>query len=212
MPVEMETLLLLGNDRISRRAYSTLNLDADRITVVVDKVPTLPRLIRLLRSRRLSISLLVKMLISEIKRPQYPEPKGCAHISSNSDLMALIQKLKPAQVLMFRAGLIISREVIETGIPILNIHCALVPEYGGIGSIGRALRDRAFEQAACLHVVTTTIDEGQVLDREPYRLVGTNGYSDNENTAYSAGIVLLSRVLATSVRRTHEMLTRRCVI
>ncbi len=191
---------MLGNDRISRMAYSVLNLESGRIVVAVDRVPTIPRLIKLWKNGRLSIRLVCKMLLSEIKRPRYPAPQGCACISSNSDLLALIRDLEPTQVLMFRAGLIINRAVIETGIPILNIHCALVPEYGGIGSIARAIRDRALGQAACLHVVTTTIDEGKVIDREPYLLVETDSYSENENRAYAAGVALLRRVLGANSR------------
>jgi folate-dependent phosphoribosylglycinamide formyltransferase PurN len=97
---------------------------------------------------------------------------------------------------LFRAGLIVGPAVLSTGVPVMNIHCARIPEYGGIGSIDRALRDGAYSQCATLHQVTTRIDEGEVHATEPYQLDPADGYCSNEDRAYDAGIRLLKRVLA----------------
>ena len=79
------------------------------------------------------------------------------------------------------------------GIPIYNIHAARVPEYGGLGSIARALKDGALEQFASLHEVTSKIDEGKLLDTENFLLSPKASYFENEQTAYSAAIRLLMR-------------------
>ena len=94
-------------------------------------------------------------------------PKSLPSISSNAQLPERIKECFQ-KIILFRAGLIIRKSVIETGIQIFNIHVAKVPEYGGIGSINRALQDEAFDQFACFHRVTDKIDEGEVIDREVY--------------------------------------------
>lgn len=78
----------------------------------------------------------------------------------------------------------------------MNIHCAKVPEYGGLGSIERAIKNRALEQYATLHQVTTTIDKGEIFDLEPFYLDAQKSYCFNENTAYEAGLRLLSRTVS----------------
>ena len=97
------------------------------------------------------------------------------------------------KIILFRAGLIIRKSVIETGIQIFNVHAAKVPEYGGIGSINCALQDEAFDQFACFHRVTDKIDDGEVVDRESYTLSPDEPYYVNEDIAYEAATCLLLR-------------------
>ena len=110
------------------------------------------------------------MFICELRRSSYSKNEKYSTISDNLDLIKIIDKIKPKKIILFRAGLVISREVISKGIPLLNIHCASIPEYGGLGSIDRALKNKSFSQNATLHQVTTTIDKGKVYDTEPYLL------------------------------------------
>lgn len=193
----MKTLLVLGNDKIAGRAFELLqlNLSEDNFIVVVDKTTSLSRVLKLIKSGTLTFKLVLKMLVSEWRRKGNTPPESLRPILSNKDLLEVIQTTKPERIILFRAGLIISKAIIDTDIPIMNIHCANIPEYGGIGSISRALRDKALDQAACLHIVTKTIDEGEVVDHELYSLVLCNPYHVNENIAYEAGIRLLMRTL-----------------
>lgn len=193
----MKTLLVLGNDKIAGRAFESLklNLSDENLVVVVDKTTSFSRVLKLIKSGSLSFKLVLKMLISEWRRKENRPPDSLTSIKSNNNLLEVIQKTNPQRIILFRAGLIVSKTIISTDIPILNIHCANVPEYGGIGSISRALDDNALEQSACLHVVTTTIDEGEVIDRESYNLMSQEQYHVNENIAYEAGIRLLVRTL-----------------
>lgn len=193
----MKTLLVLGNDKIAGRAFELLqpNSFEENLVVVVDKTTSFSRVIKLIKAGSLSFTLVIKMLISEWRRKEIRPPESLKSIESNNDLLEIIQKTSPQRIILFRAGLIVSKTIIATDIPILNIHCANVPEYGGIGSISRALDDNALEQSACLHVVTTTIDEGEVIDRESYNLMPHKQYHVNENIAYEAGTRLLLRTL-----------------
>lgn len=165
----------------------------DRIHLQIDRSSNYRRVIRLVGKGVLSIDLVIKMFLSEYKR-RGQKPSGNYHgIQRNSDLIRSLSTLKPTEVVLFRAGLIINKEVLDMGIPIYNIHAARVPEYGGLGSIARALKDGALEQFASLHTVTSKIDEGKLLDSENFLLSPTASYFENEQTAYSAAICLLIR-------------------
>ena len=86
------------------------------------------------------------------------------------DLINEVKKNSPQRIILFRAGLIINKSVISLGVPLLNVHCAKIPEFGGIGSIAKALRNKSFEQEATLHEVSKKIDEGKVIDTEKFSL------------------------------------------
>ena len=134
------------------------------------------------------------MALAELLRPRvsigsYPS------VRSNRELRQILEEQKIDTVYLFRAGLIINRALIESGVDLLNIHCADVPEYAGLAALARALEDGALEQNAVMHRVTESIDGGEVLDREPYTLDAKRWYFQNEMTAYKAGIRLLFRQL-----------------
>lgn len=194
----MKTLLVMGRDRISTSALSRIDESSPSLHIVIDESSSPRRLLRLIGQGRLGVFLVLKMAFCEFTRNAKLPQNKYDTIRSNAELIDVISRIKFDRVVLFRAGLIINGAVIESGLPIMNIHCALVPEYGGLGSIARALKAGAIRQAACLHRVTTTIDKGEVLDREPYLLNLRESYCYNENIAYEAGIHLLQRTVTVS--------------
>lgn len=191
----MKTMLILGGDRIAKKALESLK-KSDSLIVVIDRSTGIKRVAKLIWGKRLSLVLILKMIICDFRRGfSVVSSVSYPGIANNKDLLVLLNKHKPDRVVLFRAGLVINKEVISQGVPLLNIHCAKVPEYGGLGSIDRALKDGAFEQNASLHQVTTTIDEGQVFDLEPFRLISSISYCQNEDIAYQAGLKLLYRTI-----------------
>jgi methionyl-tRNA formyltransferase len=191
----MKTMLILGGDRIAQKALESLE-ESDSLVIVIDRSTSIKRVAKLIWRKRLSLILVLKMLICEVRRESSAVPSvSFSGIKNNKELLLLLNKHKPERVVLFRAGLVINKEVISQGIPLLNIHCAKVPEYGGLGSIDRALKDNALEQNATLHQVTTTIDEGQLFDVEPFRLNSSRSYCQNEDIAYQAGLKLLYRTI-----------------
>ena len=193
----MKTMLILGGDRIARKAMESLK-DSDYLVIAIDRSTSIKRVAKLIWKRRLSLILIFKMLLCEFRRASSAVPSidiDYVEITNNKDLLALLDKHKPERVILFRAGLVINKDVISQGIPLLNIHCANVPEYGGLGAIHRALKDNALEQNATLHQITTTIDEGHVFDIEPFRLNASKSYCHNEDVAYPAGLKLLFRTI-----------------
>ena len=189
-----QTLLVVGDDRISRLALLRIEAPED-VIVYIDRSRSVGRVIRLVRRGSLSLPLLLKMTLCEWRRPKVTLRARYAGVSSNAELVRLIAAHAPQRIVLFRAGLIINQAVLSTGVPIMNVHCAKVPEYGGIGSVERALRDGAYDQVATLHQVTASIDKGEVHAVEPYRLSPTKAYCENEDCAYEAGIRLLRRIL-----------------
>jgi len=188
-------MLILGGDRIAQKALESLE-ESDSLVIVIDRSTSIKRVAKLIWRKRLSLILVLKMLICEVRRESSAVPSvSFSGIKNNKELLLLLNKHKPERVVLFRAGLVINKEVISQGIPLLNIHCAKVPEYGGLGSIDRALKDNALEQNATLHQVTTTIDEGQLFDVEPFRLNSSRSYCQNEDIAYQAGLKLLYRTI-----------------
>ena len=191
----MKTLLILGSDRISASALSRIDENSPALHIIIDESSSPRRLLRLMGQGRLGVVLVLKMAFCEFTRNAKLPQNKYDTIRSNAELIDVVSRIKFDRVVLFRAGLIINQAIIESGLPIFNIHCALVPEYGGLGSIARALRAGEIRQAACLHSVTATIDNGEVLDREPYLLNLRESYCYNENIAYEAGIHLLQRTV-----------------
>ena len=193
--MKVQTLVILGNDKISHKAFNSIRA-IDGIFVCVDKSSSLKRVLKLLYTRRLRCKTFLRMLVADLLREtQSADLSKCPCIKLNTDLLKLIDSYSPDRIILFRAGLIINKKVISRGIPLLNIHCADVPRYGGLGSIQRALDDSAYNQSACLHHVTARIDDGTVYLREPYILNPQKSYLFNENLAYNTGISLLKNAL-----------------
>lgn len=190
----MFNLLVLGNDKIAGLAYAKLS-NVDDLDFLIDKSTNSKRILKLLRNNRIHFSLVLKMFWAEFCRKGIKPPIHLPTITSNIDLQRHLQKVSYKKIYLFRAGLIINESVIKTGLEILNVHAAMVPKYGGIGSINRALNDRAYDQFASLHTVTTNIDRGEVIDREPFTLNPQKSYFKNEGIAYDAAISLLLRSL-----------------
>lgn len=186
-------LLVVGNDRISRMFARNSALPAD-VGLVTDYSTNVLRVLRLLRRGTLTPGIVARMMWAEFLRPD-PGPVEGLKIRSSAELTMLVREREPSEILLFRAGVIIKRELIDLGIPIYNLHAARLPDYGGLGTIFRALADGAFEQTATLHRVTESIDAGEVLETEPYRLDPRLSYRANEAIAYAAGIRLLERTL-----------------
>ena len=188
----MKSLIILGNDKIGGTAFKRLS-SSQSLSIMIDLSSNLTRVFELIRKKKIGIQLFIKMILAELMRSGSKPPKSLPSLSSNAQLLESIEKECFQKIILFRAGLIIRKSVIESGIQIFNIHAAKVPEYGGIGSINRALQDEEFDQFACFHRVTDKIDEGEVIDMERFTLSSDKPYYVNENIAYAAATRLLLR-------------------
>ena len=190
----MKNLIIIGNDKIAGGISEQVSKLGSCI-VYVDKSTNISRVIKLIKKRVISPALLVKMIACEtLRKGERPSAK-LPSIHKNEDLLSAITTHNPDRLILFRAGLIVNSSVIAAGVPVLNIHAAIVPDYGGIGSIERAINSKAYAQHASLHVVTTRIDEGEVIDRVEYQLDPELSYFQNEEVAYRAAQQLLLKAI-----------------
>ena len=188
----MTVLLVVSNDHWGAQAEACVPPDAD-IVVAIDRSGGLSRSLRLVARRSIPVPAAARILLAQRKLPR-DRPRSRSSLASNADLQRLAQAHGARDVLLFRAGLIISGETL-TRCDVRNIHCADIHGFGGLAAIWRALQARAFDQKATLHRVTNRIDEGEVLDTEPFTLDPRLGYAANEHLAYQAGLRLLARTL-----------------
>lgn len=188
-------LVLVSPDKLGRFLLSKAPQN-QKIIYAYDQSSNYKRLFKIIIKRILKIRTVFLMLCAEFSREKIAilnDPTEIIH--NNIDLRKLIKKENITTVYLFRAGLIISKVTLKEQVDFLNIHCAKIPEYGGIGVLDRALRDKAFKQEATLHVVTETIDSGHVISVEPYVMSPQNSYQQNEDIAYRAGANLLIKHL-----------------
>jgi len=191
----MKVAVLVGGDKLGRVVARDINEQYPSVPLLEDKSSSWNRVYKLLKRKTLSVHQLFDMAYAEFKRKD--ASFNFQHqVTSNVDLMSILEELAVDRLYLFRAGLIISRKTLENNIEFYNVHCAKLPEYGGIATIHRALRDAAVHQEATLHHVTEGIDSGAVIDVERYQLDLTIPYYANEACAYDAGRKLLLRQLA----------------
>jgi len=183
-------VLIVGDDKVGRKLISRLESAGCNVSIYVDRSTTPGRVVGLLRRRRLTLRYFFKMVLAELTRRDV-STRDYPAIHLNADLLEVIGNECPDAVYLFRAGLVIERSVIDAGVPLLNVHCADVPAYGGLAAIPRAIDDGAWSQHATLHRVVERIDGGEVIRTEPFEMRKENSYRENEDIAYDAGIRLL---------------------
>ena len=190
----MTTLLIIGDDKIGGQAFKEV-YNCKGIEIICDRSTNVKRIMKLLRGKKLSIFLFCKMFLAEILRKGKKPNKNVVSIKSNKTLLEILKKNNYEKLILFRAGLIVNKKVIDTGINILNIHAASLPDFSGIGSINKALIEKAYYQKATLHRVIETIDSGEIISEIDYKLDPHKSYLANENIAYSAAIKLLVKTI-----------------
>lgn len=183
----MRTLYVIGDDKLGRKAINALG-DGHRI--FLNRSTDIGRVLRLVRRGSVSAGSVLKIAIAELLREDYPID-AFPVVRTNSNLLQVIVQQQPERVVCYRAGIVLNREVLRLKPQFLNIHCAELPRYGGLGALSRALRDAAFDQNACLHEIVTDVDAGKVHFRKAYQLSSSKSFRENEDIAYSAGLEIL---------------------
>jgi len=193
----MKILLIIGHDKIGRKTVKDLEISGvgNSDNIIWDKSSSISRVFKLIRKGILPISLIVKMILAEAKRKSVKLNNNYHSISNRIELMEFIEKNEIELVILFRAGLIINSRLLKMKTRFLNIHASKLPDYGGLGTIQKAIDDKAWNQCATLHQVDAKIDAGRALDTEPYTLSRDLSYYRSEEAAYASGRILLKRAL-----------------
>jgi Formyl transferase len=191
----MRSLLVVSDDYWGARAEA-ITADNEHIVVAVDRSGGLIRALKLVLRGSIPIRAAVQIWSAQSSLPR-DKPKSTLVFVDNLELRHLAEREQISNIVLFRAGLIISGNTLER-CRVRNIHCADILEFGGLASIFRALKAGAIQQKATLHIVTNRIDDGEILDVEPYDLDPKVSYVINEARAYEAGLRLLMRALGSS--------------
>ena len=101
--MEPQTLLVVSNDKISWHALNLLK-NKNNLIFAADETTGVRRVLKLLFRGKISINLLVRMLISEIRRPSVVKEKEVSSIRSNDQLLALIRDKIHAGFYFFELG------------------------------------------------------------------------------------------------------------
>lgn len=183
----MKIVYIIGDDKIGRVAINMLKKEK---YVLRNRTVNIPHVIKLIRNNVISISDIINMAVADLYRKKI-EIRNFPAVKTNEDLFHYLNAHKPDYVICYRAGLVVNKRLLELGPHFLNIHCADLPEFPGLGSIPQALRAGVLNQNACLHKMAVQVDAGQVLYKVPYKLSNNQSYRTNEDLAYTAGRKIL---------------------
>lgn len=192
----MKTVLIIGDDKLGHRAVQKLH---GQVPIYLNSSNTLKRIFKLVCKKILRLDDLLQMGWAEFVRSDVSVPELLA-LHSNQEVIDMVEREKPDRVICFRAGLIIEKRTLSMGPRFLNLHYADLPEWGGLASLPRAMRGKAYEQNACLHEMVPEIDGGEVYAREPYKLNPGLSYRENEDHAFDSGLTLLSKIVSGEVK------------
>lgn len=189
----MKILLVVGADKIGKSLLYRLEEDPSfsQLQIVCDESSSYKRVWKLIKRRRISIKACIKMFFADRKRKAVILKGSYVSIQNNNELFSLLNASQYDEVVLFRAGLVISSKNLNLRVPFKNVHCAAVPKYAGLGAIFRAIVAKDFIQNATMHLVTSTIDGGEVLEEVAYEMSSDNTYLENEDLAYQAGAELV---------------------
>lgn len=201
----MKTLLVLGNDAAASWLGNQLQCEKiNNVNIYLDATNSMKRVISLLLNRRIKLSTLIRLFYANLLRQSKPFDYD-GQLASNKELSDVINEVKPDQVLCFRCGLIINRLVIETGVPVFNIHVSSLPEFPGLGTIDQSINAKAWNQYACLHKIDEGIDTGEVIVKKKYLLDSKLSYKNNEDIAYMTGVDLAISFLKSAQEKNFEI-------
>lgn len=182
-----DIVLIVGNDKIGRKLIHKIESARYNISIYIDKSPVFSRVMKLLLKRSIKLAHLIKMFFAELVRQDF-KIKRYPYVSSNGDILRLINNERPKIIYFFRAAIIVNKSVIDTGVKLINVHSASLPKYGGLAAIARALENKDYMQSATMHLITEKIDSGDIIRQKDYELKKNEPYWKNENIAYDAGI------------------------
>ena len=192
------TVFIISGDENSKTlaAMFLQDIARDKYFLVEDHSMSLKKIWNLIKKRRIGFIWLLKQVFASYKQKQFLKGnysniaiiKPDATIRKHSEFLEFIESNSDINTIFaFRAGIILQKSLISK-LRCINTHYASLPSYGGLGSIQKALDDKAYQQNATIHEMETTIDSGKILLTQPYELNPKLPYWQNELKAALAGV------------------------
>lgn len=188
----MAKIALLTSGQVGRDLIHTLRYFPN-ILPVFDKSFSRSKFLIIFKRRRIDFKVFLNILGSEVlffNAMTFLKYRNIPKIDNNSDLRELVYKHDLTHVVLFNASLIIEPSIFDPDVELLNIHCINPDLYPGLGSIEKALADKNLVQFAAMHQITSTIDKGSIILKNPYELKMSESSLKNRKIAFNAGIEL----------------------
>jgi hypothetical protein len=185
-------IALLTSGQVGRDLIHSLRYFPN-ILPVFDKSFSRSKFLIIFKRRSINFKIFLNILGSEVlffNAMTFLRYRNIPKIDNNSDLRELVYKHNFTHVVLFNASLIIEPSIFDPGVELLNIHCINPDLYPGLGSIEKALADKNLVQFAALHQITSTIDKGSIILKNPYELKMSESSLKNRKIAFNAGIEL----------------------
>lgn len=188
----MAKIALLTSGQVGRDLIHTLR-HFPNILPAFDKSFSRSKFLIIFKRRRINLKIFLNILGSEVlffNVMTFLKYRNIPNVVNNSDLREFVYKHNVTHVVLFNASLIIEPSIFDPSVELLNIHCINPNLYPGLGSIEKALADNNLVQFAALHQITSTIDKGSIILKNPYELKRGESSLKNRRIAFYAGIEL----------------------
>ena len=188
----MAKIALLTSGQVGRDLIHTLR-HFPNILPIFDKSFSGSKFLTIFKRRSINLKVFLNIVGSEVlffNVMTFLKYRNIPKVVNNLDLREFVHKHNFTHVVLFNASLIIEPRIFDPSVKLLNIHCINPDLYPGLGSIEKALADNNLVQFAALHQITSTIDKGSIILKNPYELKRGESFLKNRKIAFNAGIEL----------------------
>jgi|688.fasta_scaffold260177_2 methionyl-tRNA formyltransferase len=188
-----KVIIITGNKFILRnlRDYQFRNT-----MIIYDNSSKFNRILRLLRNRKLNTRNIIMMYFAQIDKNSHKRINNqFTRIKSELEFVKIVDSYQPSHIISIHCGIIFHTSLYSQKILMLNIHCASLPQYPGLGAIINAISDKKGVQNVTMHKITNKIDSGEILKTKNFELNLTESYKMNYQKSILAGIELLGEYM-----------------
>ncbi|PLX30225.1 MAG: hypothetical protein C0582_01575 [Alphaproteobacteria bacterium] len=116
-----KTILIIGDDRMGRRAISSIRAAFPDIMIYRNRSNSLTRVTKLVKKKIIPFPALLQMVWAELRRPALAEPNFPV-LYTNQAIRDMLAREKPDEVICFRAGLVLTEKTLACAPDFLNVH------------------------------------------------------------------------------------------
>jgi len=190
-----KVIIITGNKLIAKNLEK--NYRFRNTMIIYDNSSKFARGFKLLKNRKLSTFNVIKMYLAQFDRNSHKRiSNGVTRIKNELEFVKIIDSYQPSHVISFHCGMIFHTSLYSQKILMLNIHCASLPQYPGIGAIINAISDKSVIQNATMHKIISKIDYGETVKTKSFKLNFSKSYKANYQKSISVGIDLLREYMS----------------
>ena len=130
----MKTLLVTTDSKLTRILFESVFPKSSDVIIVVDKCSDFRRTCKVVFKKFDFLNSLTENGNSEFSQKARKRIAADHEAHDHTELLTLFNKYNPDRMILFRAGLILKRRMFPEDACIVNIHCATLPGYGGLGA------------------------------------------------------------------------------